>query len=361
MKKFIVSILSVAVFFIGLGGLVNQVGAKFKSDERALEIIRQTRIAIGGDEAIKNVRSLTIDGSAEQTFAIDGADRTEQGGVEINLQMPNQYSKVLKFGNGGAEGENFVRKEVRVIELNKDGERANPNLEKFGGAQKRFVIRKKDEGENADSLTDGVNADNHKFFVNKDLQFSGAGKFQQNEIFRTTFALLLSVPEGVDASYTFAGEEAVDGNFCDVILARIGGESFKLYIDKSSHLPRMLSYQGAVPTIFKFNRSEQPTEMLDDVKTLVVNQDGTQTERVDKEKTTVRRINLETKTAEYQVRFSDYRNVGGVRFPYKWTKSADGRIEQTIDVVNYEINPANIAEKFTKTSNNVMFRIKKPE
>lgn len=41
MKKFIFSILCVSVFFIGLGGLINQVGAKFKSDERALEIIKQ--------------------------------------------------------------------------------------------------------------------------------------------------------------------------------------------------------------------------------------------------------------------------------------------------------------------------------
>ena len=51
MKRFVISILSIAVFFVGLGSLVEHVGAKFKSDEKALEIVRKARIAIGGDAA----------------------------------------------------------------------------------------------------------------------------------------------------------------------------------------------------------------------------------------------------------------------------------------------------------------------
>ena len=56
MKRFIVSILCVTVFFIGLGGLVEKVAAGFKSDERALAIIKQARAAIGGEANIANAR-----------------------------------------------------------------------------------------------------------------------------------------------------------------------------------------------------------------------------------------------------------------------------------------------------------------
>ena len=56
MKRFIFSILCVAVFFIGLGALVEKTGAKFKSDERALALIAKSRQAIGGDTAISSVR-----------------------------------------------------------------------------------------------------------------------------------------------------------------------------------------------------------------------------------------------------------------------------------------------------------------
>ena len=51
MKRFIVSILCVSVFFIGLGSLAEKAGARFKSDPRALEIIKQARQAIGVADA----------------------------------------------------------------------------------------------------------------------------------------------------------------------------------------------------------------------------------------------------------------------------------------------------------------------
>ena len=53
MKSFIVSVLCVSVFFIGLGSLVDKVGATFKSDEKALELVRKARQAIGGDNAVR--------------------------------------------------------------------------------------------------------------------------------------------------------------------------------------------------------------------------------------------------------------------------------------------------------------------
>ena len=49
MKKFAVSVLTISVFFVGLGSLAEKVGARFKSDEKALEIIGKARTAIGGE------------------------------------------------------------------------------------------------------------------------------------------------------------------------------------------------------------------------------------------------------------------------------------------------------------------------
>jgi hypothetical protein len=69
MKKFIVSVLCAAIFFIGLGGLVEKAAAGFKSDERALAIIKQARAAIGGEANIANVRALTITAKATHNFA----------------------------------------------------------------------------------------------------------------------------------------------------------------------------------------------------------------------------------------------------------------------------------------------------
>jgi len=356
MKRFIVSVLCVAVFFIGVGSLVDKVGAKFKSDERALTIIAQARQAIGGDAAIKNIRSMTITGNAAQTFTIDGATRTEQGNLEIAFQLPGQFSKMLKIGKQreGANGE--LRKETKVFITTNDDKNI---LEANGADAKKKVFIIKNDGEGKNILTDKEIADGKfKRVVNYDVQ-ADTSHMRHNELFRTTFALLLSAPEGLDASYNYGGEASVDGNNCDVILAQSGGSAFKFFIDQSTHLPLMLSYQGAVPLVFKFNRNESPTEVLDNVKTVIINADGTQTERNDKEKTFIRRIDGENKTAEYQVKFSDYRSVNGVQLPYKWTQTVNNQPDQNVDVVSYEINPPNIADKFN--NQRVLVRMKKPQ
>ena len=73
MKRFIFSTLCVAVFFAGLGAIVQTTGAKFKSDEKALEVIRRARVAIGGDAAIGQINGQ----SAALTSVIKSLDSSK--------------------------------------------------------------------------------------------------------------------------------------------------------------------------------------------------------------------------------------------------------------------------------------------
>lgn len=344
MKKFIFTVLCVAVFFIGLSGLINQVGAKFKSDERALALIAQARQAIGGDAAIKNVRSLTITGRSTQNFNFNGTAKTEEGDLEINMQLPNQFSKSTRYGKeSGADGESFVRKDVNVLIVRKDGENINLNDEDLENGQKKFVIVKKGEDGKSDAVI--PNETTGKIIVDKDVKFSGGVAHQQNELFRTAFALLLSAPEGVDVSYTYAGDGDVDGNSCDIIQAQlVNSSAIRLYLDKSSHLPLMMSYQGMKPMEFRMERNAAKGDAANkDVRVFVRKPDAADTE-----------------TQEIRVKFSDFRNVGGVQLPYKWTQTANGQIDQVVDVTNYDLNPANIADKFTRVPQKIMLRTEKP-
>ena len=45
MKRFMIFVFAASFVFVGLGALVDGVNAKFKSDEKALEIIRAARAA----------------------------------------------------------------------------------------------------------------------------------------------------------------------------------------------------------------------------------------------------------------------------------------------------------------------------
>ena len=391
MKRFIFSILCVAVFFIGLGALVEKTGAKFKSDERALALIAKSRQAIGGDSAISNIMSLSIVGRSMRSFKIDGAVKSEEGETEIALQLPGQMMRSVRssHGDGDAKGlQTFERsvnvavagedKDHRTVTVNGEGhgERAGTGVrhqivlkikkddgtvqeltgadaEKWiaehpdVGGEDTIVIRKGD-GDHPEFKTEGgktVVSDGDHFVFNR----VGAGEhhegMRQNELLRTTLGLLLTAPAGMDVNYTCAGDGDVDGTSCYVVVAEFAGSSFRLYLSKASSLPVMMSYKGVKePQVFTYHTATP--QGGDEAKQNMV---------------FTRKIEGGPAggAAEFNVKFSDYRSVGGVQLPYKWTQPVGGEPDETFDVISYEINPANIADKFK--NQNVMVRMKKPE
>ena len=328
MKKFILSILCVTVFFIGLGGIIQETGARFKSDERALNLIKQAQTAIGGETAIQNVKSLSINGNVVKTFEIEGVSKAEQGKVEINLQLPNQFVKSMKLGNPdnlSADKTAELKKEVNVLVMREGGETPVFKLSEADGGNHRVFIRKKDADGKVILNDETVNTEGRKILVDKDVIHNRIGGFHQNELFRTTIALLMTAPQGADVTFRYLGDGDVDGNGCDIVEATTGNSSVKLFLDKSSHLPRMMSYQGFKPMIIRLNKDKNEAT----TETRVM------TNRLEKPEAT-----------EIQVRFADYRSVNGVLLPHRWTQTVGGNADETFDVSGYEINPANIAEKF---------------
>jgi hypothetical protein len=167
---------------------------------------------------------------------------------------------------------------------------------------------------------------------------------RQNELLRTTLSLLLTAPEGMDVNYTFVGENDVDGTPCNVINAEFAGTSVKLFLSKASSLPVMISYLGhAMPNVMFFRTKEAGSDVTASSEP--------------KEKVMFNHKIDGPELAEIQVRFADYRSVNGVQLPYKWTTSAGGQTSEVFDVTNYEVNPANIAEKFQNQK--VFLRTKK--
>lgn len=352
MKRFIVSVLCAAVFFTGLGGLLEKAAANLKSDERALEVIRRARQAIGGDANINNVRSMTITGKVTKTFDTEGAARTDSGDAEISFELPNRMSKMIKIGNG--DGEKIVDKKVDVIVMRKgDGDdvqfktdsgdvmkkvivkKADGSTEEIKSDDKQPIIVKKGDGDMISKSADGKTATIDKKIVRR----SSDGEFpRSNELFRTTFSLLLTAPEGLSASFSYVGEESVDGALCNVIAANDGGSTFKLYVDKQTNLPRMMSYQAPRPLLVKMTKDAPDT----DVKVFSAKLDAPE-------------------MADFQVKFSDFRTVGGLQLPHRWTQTVGGKADETIDITGYEINPANIADKFKDVPTKVLVRMKKEQ
>lgn len=354
MKRFIFSVLAVSVFCIGLGSLAERAGANFRSDERALAIIRDARQAIGGETALAAIRGMVITGQTTRTVKIDGVEKTLQGDTEIAMQLPDKLMKMIKIGHGeGLTGDKLVQRQVDVVVVGDKAKIDAPN----GGEQLRKIVVKKPDGTTQEIIggddekivlrkTEGddgqVRAEIEKAISAGDdkVMFKRVGgpehdAMRQNEMLRMTLALLLTAPQGMDVSYTYAGQSDMDGTACNVVVAEFGGSSFKLFIGRSSNLPVAIGYKGAVmPKVMMFRTKESGAQ---------------------KEVTFTRKVEgSPAGMADLIVKFADYRSVGGVQLPFKWTQTANGVVDETFDVANYEVNPANLAEKF----NNSQVRVK---
>jgi hypothetical protein len=355
MKRFILSVLAVAVFCVGLGSLVERAGARFKSDEKALAIIRDARQAVGGETALIAVRSMVINGQTTRTLKFDGVEKTVQGETEIAMQLPDKLMKMIKIGDGdGEKGEKMVQRHVDVVVVGdkaKEGDRqpAIPEVDqkifikKADGDGEKVILRKVEGDARQAEIEHAIAAGNGEHVMIKRAGGPGHEAMRQNEILRLTLSLLLTAPQGLDVSYTFGGETDVDGTACNVVVAEAAGSSYKLFIRKSSNLPVAMTFTSVkMPAVMMFRtKAPESGEPKGDVVF---------TRKVDAPP---------METVEFTVKFSDYRSAGGLQLPFKWTQTIGGATDEVFDVSAYDINPANIADRFNNEK--VRVRAKEPE
>ncbi len=415
MKKFILTVLGAAVFSLGLGALVENVGARYKSDEKALDLIAKARQALGGDAAIAAIESMKIVGRSTHTFNADGTAKSEQGEMEIALQFPNNLSRTYRFGNsdGAAKHEFHVRtldnasdpvafahgfeagsgerkrvhsivrsgdgkvevlepaavselvakahaeaargtSEVREIRVfKKDGEtfstpagtqiylrkaETEAALAAGGGNAHKIIVRKEDgtfhelKGDEGNVVIATAPAAEVRARVAAETALAATpvavATGRSNEMLRTTLALLLTAPKGVDVSYAFGGEAVIDGTACNIVVATSGGSTYKMYLSQSTNLPVAMGFSGKLAPRVMFHRDMAPSA------------DGNLVGRTAYK-------TADDSTGEVMVKYSDYRTVNGVQLPHRWTQTSGGSVSELFEVTNYEINPADIGEKFT--------------
>lgn len=377
-----------ALVFVSIGNIAEKVAAGFKSDEKALTIIKNARIAIGGDAAIGEVKSMVIKGKTSKTIKVDGVERVEQGETEIAFEGPDRLMKIVKMGNpDGGEGSALIERSVDLVVVGKnDGPAKTIVLEGKDGefitgdgtkviarkvegtpAETKVVVRKK--GDTADFVVTGdgnvkevSTADGKKFTIvqrdsndgewvtedDKKVRISkvvAAGHAtRDNELLRTMLSLLLTAPEGMDVAYTFAGETDVEGFAANAVDASFGGATVKLFFDRSTNLPLGMSYVGTpAPIVLKMKRAAREPVAEVEKKDVVFH----------------RTVAIETGVQTF-VRFADYRSTNGVQLPYRWTTSYAGKQAEVFEIATYEVNPANIAEKFS-SQGAVKIRLKQAE
>jgi hypothetical protein len=309
MQRFIKLICLLAFF---LSASFNVLARSEAEAARALELLKQSRLAIGGEEKINSVQSLTLKGNFRRVIQ----QREMTGEREFNFLLPDKFMKSDAILMGGTTTSITT---YRVLNGSESWGGGGP-----GGRGGNMII------------IGGDGAKPTKEHMEK-IEREQAQRFRA-EYARYVLALLLTQPSGHGIEFTYAGEAVADDGRADVIDATgPAGFAARLFLDKETHLPLMLTYRTIRPRMF--------TSMTHNTDNKKKQEEAIKEAR---DKAAQELATAKPEEVEMQLRFTDYRKAGGLLLPHRITQGSDGELNEEWDIKTYEINPQFKADKFQK-------------
>jgi len=289
MQRFLAFLFSVAMT---LGGYA----ARLDGDSKAAELLAQARAALGGDSKLSKVQGLSCSGTLQRALG----DRQITGELTLSLQLPDKFLRsdsvspmgdaALVVTDQGVNGDKVLRN-ARTLNTPPGAVMRLPSAPEHGSEAEAQLLRN-----------------------------------SRAELARLTVAMLMTAPASMPLEFVYAGEaESPDGK-ADVIDVK-GPNSFgaKLFLDKSSHRPLMLTYRGIAPRmVMQTQRSDAPP-----AATRVEPGSMPPPEQVD-----------------ITMFLDDYRTVDGVLLPHHITRSIDGKSNEEWTFKTVKVNPAFKADTF---------------
>jgi hypothetical protein len=280
------------------------------ADDRAQEVLKQAREALGGEQRLQKIESLHVNGQYRRVFG----ERQMGGDREISIALPNKYLVEDAMTMGG-----LSTALINTRGLN--GDKAWSGSSGGGGG----VIFRMGPGPagGQQPTPEQMEAMQRRIY--------------QAEFTRYLLAMTLMPPASLQVEYKYAGESDVDGEQADVIDVT-GPEKFavRLFFDKKSHLPLLLSYRGPKPRIVTMSRPAGGAPKAEDVNKA----------REEAEK----KMNAEAAPEEvdFYIRLSDHKKVDGVMLPFKFTFLTESEVSEEFEISKYQVNPQFKADKFDK-------------
>jgi hypothetical protein len=298
-----------AIFFI-VGLLIVTSQAVLADDSRAEEVLKQARAALGGDERLQKIEGLNISGQYRRMFG----DRQMGGDREMSILLPNKYLVEDAMNPGGLS---TALINTRVL----NGDRAWSSSSGGGGG---MVFR--------------IGGPGGQQLPPEQMEAAFRRSYQA-EFTRYLLALILTAPASVPVEYTYVGESDVENIPAEVVDV-IGPDKLavRLFFEKNTHMPLLLSYRGPKPRIVTMTRTADKGAKPEDVKKL----------RDDAEKKMTADSTAKPEEVDFYIQLSDYKKVDGVLFPYKFTFLTENEVSEEFEISKYQVNPKFKADKFEK-------------
>jgi hypothetical protein len=284
---------------------------KVLADDRATEILKQAREAIGGEQRLQKIEALHINGQYRRVFG----ERQMGGDREISIALPNKYLVEDSMNPGG-----LSTALINTRGLN--GDRAWNASSGGGGA---MIFRMGGGPGGQQPSPEQIEAGLRRIYV--------------AEFTRYLLAMTLLPPASLAVEYKYVGESDVEGEQADVIDAT-GPDKFsvRLFFDKKNHLPLLLSYRGPKPRIVTMTRQGGGPSRAEDVKKA----------RDEAEKQVRAEAPAPPEEVDFYIRLSDHKKVDGITLPFKLTFLTESEVSEEFEISKYQVNPQFKTDKFEK-------------
>jgi len=268
-------------------------------DAQSSVALAAARQALGGDAKLSAVTSLTATG------------HNPSGDVEIAIQLPDKFMK--KEASGIAAGMSFSR----TSGFNGDGLISGVEMPPMPAGMNVQITTRRPQG-----TPDEIEADRKRSVL--------AAK---QELARLALGLFAAGVPSYPLTFADAGQRAeAPGGPADVVdVTGADGFAARLYVARDTHLPAMLTWQGKEPVIVTMGgpggaRAEGG---------MVVMRGGPGTA-----------ADADRKTVEFRLMYGDYRDVDGIKVPFRLERTVDGRPGEVLTLEKVRINPRIDPSKF---------------
>jgi hypothetical protein len=281
----------------------------FADDARALEVLKQAREAIGGEEQLQKIQGLQIIGQYRRVFG----ERQMAGDREISMLLPNKYLVEDAMNAGG-----LSTAMINTRGLN--GDKAWSGSSGGGG----MIFRMAGPG-GQQATPEQIEA--------------GLRRIYNAEFSRYLLAMILMPPPSLAVEYKYAGESDVEDVQADGIeVSTPDGPAVRIFFDKKSHLPLLLSYRGPKPRVMTMTRQAGRDAKPEDIKKA----------REEAEKKMEAEHPPAPEEADFYIRLTDHKKVGGLMLPHKLTFLTENEVAEEFEISKYQVNPQFKADRFEK-------------
>jgi hypothetical protein len=316
------------VLLPALAPVIAVVGAQVMAGaqgDQAQAVLSAMRDALGGDQKINALKSLSAEGTYRRTMG----EREMSGDYELSLQFPDKFQQVdqitLPTNMPGPRIMRTYNGTVGWID-GTGGFRMGPGggmmiMAGPGGAGAPPPPPPPPGGGTVDQRGPGGPGGGPGGMM-RDMTPQIRGEF-----YRCVLGVLPVAKDVSGLTFTHAGQAEAGENTADVLDVKGEGFVARLFVDSKTHLPLMLTYMAPVPRAF----TRRPDDTPETIR-----------KRAEEMRATPPQL------VENTVFFSEHKKVDGVMLPHRFTRSVDGKTTEEIEITKYKSNPTLDPKMFEK-------------